>query len=185
MSRKKCIRCGNWMFEHAVSCPHCSADQNVLDPLMQGLDEGDRPPDPAPVARAPLAISREEAGSLARLASANAQSVAPSADRVGVIAWMIMPQSSGGRRIWEIGLTVLAMPLILITLASMGWWAFRFRIGVGQGEAWLAAPISAGLLFCLLMTTSLEAWTAAVIPGVMLIAWLVRGLLRRSKSPLL
>jgi len=185
MDRKKCSRCGSWMFELAVVCPHCGADQSALDPLMQGLDEVEPTRPVAPPDRSPVSLSREEAGSLAKLATAASPSDSPSNERGGVIVWMILPQTSGARRPWEITLTVLAMPLILITLTTLGWWAFRFRIGIGRVEAWLAAPLSAAVVFCLLMAERTALWAAILIPGVMLAAWLLRGLLRRHKNPLL
>ena len=185
MSRKKCTRCDSWMFEQAVVCPHCGADQNALDPLMRGLEDPDPEPDPTPPPRAPLKVNREEAAALTGLAAANAPATGPSPDRMGVTNWLIMPQSSGARLPCEIVLTVVAMPLILITLVTLGWWAFRFRIGVGRGEAWLAAPVSAAVLFCLLMAYRTETWAAILFPGVMLIAWLLRGLLRKPRHALL
>jgi hypothetical protein len=174
------------MYDKAVACPHCGARQDLLDPLMEGLDAEPQEAPAAPPAkpRSPTGLSREEAGALATLATASVDPPSIEGTQAGAYAWLFLPQTAGRRRGWEIGLTVLALPLITLTILVTGWWAFRFRLASSAGLTRLGVPVAAVAMFCFAMAAGTGAWAAGLAVGGMLLAWLVREILRmRRRDP--
>ena len=173
------------MFEQAQDCPHCGARQDALDPLMVELLEDDPPPAAPPVEtkRAPLQVSREEARGIMALGAARAVSPLMEDDHPGLVTWLVMPQTFGRSRNWEILLTVLAFPIFAATILVAGWWMWRFDLDSSRWLIRLAVPVTGAAMFCFCMAYRWPVGWSVLWIGTMITLWLVRGWLRSRMEP--
>jgi len=178
-------------------CPHCNAEQTSdeapgLPPPADNPSPATNTPaasEPPPHAqpelgaggRQPVHVSREEAAAL--LAMDDAQHGGgppePPDSRPGIAAWWFLPQTGGARRVAELALTVVALPLLVLSLFWLVMMGLRWRL---TGTRWLR-PVSAvaASVACYAFGRGggLSHVVAGAAVGVMLGAWIARTILRR------
>lgn len=177
MSRQKCPSCGNWKYAEAVVCPHCGARQT------EAQDPGEASSTVEPrKEKKPLHVSKDEASALLAVQGVGRGGQEMDDSKPGIVYYLVWPQTSGNARVWEIALTILAIPLIGLTLFTTAWWSFRFRLVSTRGLARTALPVSALAAFCFVMAMGTSTNTALITVGGMFLAWLLREILRKIKT---
>jgi hypothetical protein len=165
--RAKCIRCGKLMYAAAVVCPHCNARQDISAAASP----------PVKQAR-PLKVSREEASALLAAGGVGTGVDEPGEDHGSLVAWLLFPRTSGIKRTLEMALTLVALPLLIVTVVGVASWASRYPFASRRGTArWavVGSTLTVGVGLLGFQPVYLE------VLGGMFLAWLARGLLRGSK----
>ncbi|MDQ3034205.1 MAG: hypothetical protein M3Y87_17485 [Myxococcota bacterium] len=170
----------------SVRCPHCAAFQ-ARSPVKPAAATRSDPP------RA-MKVSSEEARAMLSVSAVRAgDDVEAEADEPGVFAGMVLPhpRSSGGTRVAEIVLTVIAAPLValsLVALASLYLRVLRFG-GLRARPAGfrifggIAGAFALGcFLFAADLSTTVVAAVLAIEVAALLARAAVRSVAKRRRS---
>jgi hypothetical protein len=166
MTRMACEGCGKWVFEEAVVCPHCGKKQNRVAPQAA---EGGKPA---------LHVSPDEARALLAMAAMSRGEPATEDTRAGLTTWLLLPLTHGRKRPFEIGLTLLAGPLLLLVLFTVGLAAWKHPAASLRGTARTSVFMAAFSVFGLGLVLGLPTVWSVALPGAMLAAWVAREILR-------
>ena len=152
--RIACSKCQGWMFHLAKKCPHCGAE-NLKAPQTLELS-GDE-------ARALLATTVTHRGP---------------ASFADIAHEVVFPRDG----VPEVVLSLLAAPLTLSTVLTMGYFLLREKRSKRQdalvGAQLLAVPACAAFVAVTLFQLQVPPW-AWVVFGTSLAAWAGRAVLRR------
>ena len=171
-----CARCKRPMSPTAVVCPHCGARQADRDPIEAHLKarateadpyRGEPAPSGPRAAAEPMSLSPEEARALTEVTlGARRLDAGP---RIGAWALLLPSEGARGAARWaEIGLTLLAAPIVLLAFAML---LFQPRLWrrVARGEEWALTAL------CVVLGGVAIAGAGALAPSNETLTWLVGG----------
>lgn len=103
----------------------------------------------------------------------------PPDDRPGIAAWWFLPQTRGARRVPEVLLTLVALPLLACSLLWLVIMGLRLRLTSTRWLRPVSAVMASVACYTLGRANKLSHPVAAVVVGCMLAAWIARVILRR------
>lgn len=162
--RIKCPSCGQWMFHLAKKCPHCG---KAVVPGAAVAAVG---------APGKLELSGDEARAFL------AAQVRPANERFSAVAAdMVMP----GSGVAELVLSMLAAPLTLSTVVTLGYFLLREKRSRRDeklnGTRMLAVPVCTVLFAVTLAEFNAGRWWYVAL-AVSFVAWVARALIRRGEK---
>jgi hypothetical protein len=180
MARLPCDSCGNWKHEEAAICPHCGARQDGQNsPVVKDQEpfSGEQEKKPA------LKVSADEARAILQVNAVSRPAAGIEDSRGGVAGYMLLPQTVGKKQPWEVFFTILAFPLIALTIFVVASYAWRFRYVSFRGLAQTGAPVAALAAFGLAILSGMSSIPAAIAIAGMFLAWIVREVIRVRRQP--
>ena len=169
--RVACKACGQWVFHLATTCPHCGA--------RQGAAPAPPPVEKKPPAK-PIELTDEEKRAL--LSVSLMQTSTGERSLLTVAKDFVLSRGT----VLDLGLSVLAAPLTVFTVVTLGYVMVRQdraqRDGNLEGTAAFAVPACSIIAALTFATEQASTW-AWVVLGVSFTAWLVRTIVRARRRP--
>ncbi|MFO0599686.1 MAG: hypothetical protein U0228_30545 [Myxococcaceae bacterium] len=172
--RVACKSCGKWVFHLAQRCPHCGTAQFKA--------VGDEPPASAEAKAtkkpAELKLSAEEARALLAVSDGLTDKPITFSD---VMSELLLP----GEGVADLVLTLIAAPLTLTTVLTLGWLLLRRKRSERDvallGAKALAVPVCSALWSVTLWELEAPAWSFGVVAAGF-VAWFIRAFVRGLKK---
>lgn len=184
MARIECQKCKAWMSDAAAVCPHCGARQERegspdLSDIDKKMSEAKKA---SKETGAPVGLGAEDAKALLEIDKASAANEGDRT-RTGFIESELFPQTRGATRPWETALTVIAAPLIVASIFTVGITLMKFGKNMShRGMVAAAVPSATFFIFGGLSIAGFPV-VPSVTVGVMFAAWLARAVMRLNAMP--